>query len=55
MFINAKNSVNENKLNLYSDIISLDESKEKKWSYKCYHEICLEYLQFEDHLMFPLY
>ena len=55
MFINAKNSVNENKLNLYSDIISLDESKEKIWSYKCYHEICLEYLQFEDHLMFPLY
>ena len=42
MFINA---VNENKLNLYSDIISLDESKEKIWSYKCYHhEICLEYL-----------
>ena len=55
MFINAKNSVNENKINLYLDIISLDESKEKVWSYKCYQEICLICLQFEDHLMFPLY
>ena len=55
MFLNAKNSLNENKLDLYSDIISLDESKEKIWSYKCYQEICLIYLQFEDHLMFPLY
>ena len=55
MFINAKNSVNENKIDLYLDIISLDESKEKIWSYKCYQEICLIFLQFEDHLMFPLY
>ena len=55
MFLNAKNSVNENKINLYLDIISLDESKEKVWSYKCYQEICLICLQFEDHLMFPLY
>ena len=55
MFSNAKNSVNENKINLYLDIINLDESKEKTWSYKCYQEICLIYLQFEDHLMFPLY
>ena len=55
MFLNAKNSVNENKINLYLDIISLDESKEKVWSYKCYQEICLLYLQFEDHVMFPLY
>ena len=55
MFLNAKNSVNENKISLYLDIVSLDESKEKIWSYKCYQEICLIYLQFEDHLMFPLY
>ena len=55
MFINAKNSVNEDKISLYLDIVSLDESKEKVWSYKCYQEICLIYLQFEDHLMFPLY
>ena len=54
MFINAKNS-NENQLSLYLDIIGLDESKEKIWSYKCYQEICLIYLQFEDHYMFPLY
>ena len=55
MFLNAKNSENDNKIDLFSDIISLDESKEKIWSYKCYQEICLIYLQFEDHLMFPLY
>lgn len=55
MFINAKNSEGENKISLYLDIISLDESKEKIWSYKCYQEICLIYLQFEDHYMFPLY
>ena len=54
MFISAKNS-NENQLSLYLDIIGLDESKEKIWSYKCYQEICLIYLQFEDHYMFPLY
>ena len=54
MFINAKNS-NEDQLSLYLDIIGLDESKEKIWSYKCYQEICLIYLQFEDHYMFPLY
>ena len=29
MFLETKNSENENKLNLYLDIISLDESKEK--------------------------
>ena len=55
MFLEAKNSENENKLALYSDIISLDESKEKIWSYKCYQEICLIYMQFEDHYMFSLY
>jgi len=55
MFIDAKNSKGENKLSLYLDIISLDESKEKIWSYKCYQEICLIYLQFEDHYMFPMY
>jgi len=43
MFISAKNS-NENQLSLYLDIIGLDESKEKIWSYKCYQEICLIYL-----------
>ena len=55
MFLDAKNSKGENKLSLYLDIISLDESKEKIWSYKCYQEICLIYLQFEDHYMFPMY
>ena len=58
MFLNAKNSENDNKIDLFSDIISLDESKEKIWSYKCYQEICLIYLQFEAHLMYlmvPLY
>ena len=52
MFINAKNAVNENKLELFLDIISLDESKEKIWSYKCYEEICLIYIEFEDYLHF---
>ena len=55
MFLDAKNSKGENKLTLYLDIISLDESKEKIWSYKCYQEICLIYLQFEDHYMFTMY
>ena len=55
MFIEAKNSQGENQLTLYLDIIGLDESKEKVWSYKCYQEICLIYLQFEDHYMFPMY
>ena len=55
MFHEAQNSENENQINLYLDIISLDESKEKIWSYKCYQEICLICLQIEDHLMFPLY
>ena len=55
MFLNAKNSEGENKIALYLDIIGLDESKEKVWSYKCYQEICLIYLQFEDHYMFSLY
>lgn len=44
MFIDAKNSKGENQLSLYLDIIGLDESKEKVWSYKCYQEICLIYL-----------
>jgi hypothetical protein len=55
MFLDAKNSKGENQLSLYLDIISLDESKEKIWSYKCYQEICWIYLQFEDHYMFPMY
>ena len=55
MFLKAKNSENENKISLYLDIISSDESKEKRWSYKCYQEICLIYMQFEDHYMFSLY
>ena len=52
MFLHAKNEVNENQINLYLDIINLDESKEKIWTYKCYEEICLIYLQFEQHLLF---
>ena len=55
MFIKTKQDKEGDKINAYLDIINLDESKEKIWSYKCYQEICLIYLQFEDHMMFPLY
>ena len=55
MFLKAKQDKEGNKLEAYLDIINLDESKEKIWSYKCYQEICLMYLEFEDHCMFPLY
>ena len=55
MFLKVKQDTEGNKIESYLDIINLDESKEKIWSYKCYQEICLIYLQFEDHYMFPLY
>ena len=55
MFIKIKQDKEGDKINAYLDIINLDESKQKIWSYKCYQEICLIYLQFEDHSMFPLY
>ena len=55
MFLNAKNSEGENKINLYLDIIKLDEAKEKIWSYKCYEEICLIYIEFEEHEQFIIY
>ena len=45
----------ENKINLYLDIINSDETKEKIWSYKCYEEICLFYLKFEEHKQFLIY
>ena len=55
MFLKIKQDKEGNKIDAYSDIINLDESKQKIWSYKCYTEICLIYLQFEDHLMFSEY
>ena len=55
MFLKTKQDKGGDKLNSYLDIINLDESKEKVWSYKCYTEICLIYLQFEEFIMFPLY
>ena len=55
MFIKTKQDKEGNQISSYLDIINLDESKQKIWSYKCYQEICLIYLQFEDHMMFPLY
>lgn len=55
MFLKTKQDKEGNKISSYLDIINLDESKQKIWSYKCYQEICLIYLQFEDHMMFPLY
>ena len=41
MFIEAKNSENENenKINSYLEIIDLDETKEKILAYKCYEKI----------------
>ena len=38
MFIEAKNSEDGNKINLFLEIIDLDETKEKIYSYKCYEE-----------------
>ena len=55
MFLKVKQDPEGNKVDAYLDIINLDESKEKVWSYKCYQEICLIYLQFEDHYWFPIY
>ena len=55
MFLKVKQDPEGNKVDAYLDIINLDESKEKVWSYRCYQEICLIYLQFEDHYWFPIY
>ena len=55
MFLKAKQDPEGNKIEAYLDIINLDESKEKVWSYKFYQEICLMYLQFEEHNKFPIY
>ena len=55
MYLDAKKSVCENKINLYLDIIHSDETKEKIWSYKCYEEICLLYIEFEEHEKFIIY
>ena len=52
MFIEAKNTdpddKSEKKINSYLDIINLDETKEKIYSYKCYEEICLIKLELND-------
>ena len=55
MFLKIKQDKEGNKISAYLDIIGLDESKEKIWSYKCYQEICLIYIQFEQHYLFDLY
>ena len=55
MFLKTKQDKEGDKISSYLDIINLDESKQKVWSFKCYQEICLIYLQFEDHLTFPFY
>ena len=52
MFIEAQNSEKEDKINLFSEIINLDETKEKIYSYKGYEEICLIYLKNEEHEKF---
>ena len=52
IFLETKNTepndLSENKINAYLDIINLDETKEKIWSYKCYEEICLIKLELDD-------
>ena len=57
LFIEAKNSENEyeKKINSYLEIIDLDETKEKLWAYKCYEEICLLYIESEEHEQFLIY
>ena len=59
MFIEAKNSENENenenKINLFLEIVDLDETKEKLWAYKCFEEICLLYMESEEHEHFTIY
>ena len=57
LFIEAKNSENENenKINSYLEIVDLDETKEKLWAYKCYEEICLLYIESEEHEKFIIY
>ena len=53
MFIEAKNTdpddKSEKKINSYLDIVNLDETKGKIYSYKCYEEICLIKLDLDDY------
>ena len=55
MFLDVNHSESENKIELYLDIINLDETKQKVWSYKCYEEICLIYIKNEQHELFLKY
>ena len=57
MFIEAKNTEEDqsNKIDLFLDIISLDETKEKVWTYKCYEQICLIKIKKDDHDEFLVY
>ena len=56
MFLEAKNNEEEeNKIDLFLDIVSLDETKEKKWTYKCYEEICLINIKKNEHDTFLIY
>lgn len=55
MFLRTKESKEENKIDLYLDIINSDETRQKIWSFKSYQQICLLYIEFEHHTMFLLY
>lgn len=55
MFLDVNHSESENKIELYLDIINLDKTKRKVWSYKCYEEICLIYTKNEQHELFLKY
>lgn len=50
MFLGAEEQ--ENPMDIYLDIIKLDENKERKWAYKSYEKICLIYLEFDNYLLF---
>ena len=55
MFLEAKNSEGQNKIELFLDIIESDETRGRSWSYRSHEEICLIFLESEEHENFLFY
>lgn len=55
MFLEAKNSEGQNKIELFLDIIESDETRGRTWSYRSHEEICLIFLESEEHEKFLFY
>ena len=50
-----KNSEGQNKIELFLDIIESDETRGRSWSYRSHEEICLIFLESEEHEKFLFY